>query len=254
VYPRPAGIVTLSTDFGVEDPYVGIMKGAVLRASPKPRVVALAHAVPPQDVDAGAFVLWSAIGRFPDGTVHCGVVDADAGAAQRVLAACAHGAYWLAPDNGLLSAVLTQDASSEVRSVDLQHLGIRRGSATFDGRDVFAPVAALLSAGRYGFSTVGPRVEDAASTDRVFGGADRVVHVDRCGNLVTNIRADRAVGAALELGGVRVPVRRACADDEPGGLSAYVGSFGLFEVAARGGSAADQLDLARGAPVSAAIA
>ena len=143
MYPRPSGLVTLTTDFGVADPYAGVMKGAVARASAKPQVVDLSHDVPPQDIAAGAFVLWSAIGRFPAGSVHCGVVDPGVGSDRRILAACARGDYWLVPDNGLLGAVLTSDTAAEVRAVDLERLGVQREAVTFDGRDVFAPVAAM---------------------------------------------------------------------------------------------------------------
>ncbi|MGC6489045.1 MAG: SAM hydrolase/SAM-dependent halogenase family protein [Planctomycetota bacterium] len=254
MFPRPSGLVTLTTDFGVADPYVGIVKGAVARATTKPQVIDLSHAVPPQDVAAGAFVLWTAIGRFPDGTVHCGIVDPGVGAARRLLAACAVGQYWLAPDNGLLGAVLARDGAAEVREVDLDHLRLRRDVGSFDGRDVFAPVAAMLSAGRYGFSAVGPRVALDAAPDPVFDGGHRVVHVDRYGNLVTNVTAAAGGAGAVEVAGTRVALQQTRADVEPGALLAYVGSFGLVEVASRGGSAASTLGVGRGAPVAVAIA
>lgn len=250
MYPRPSGLVTLTTDFGVADPYAGIMKGAVVRASSKPQVVDLSHDVPPQDIAAGAFVLWSAIGRFPSGSVHCGVVDPGVGSDRQILAACARGDYWLAPDNGLLGAVLTSDSASEVRVVDLEHLGVQREAVTFDGRDVFAPVAAMLSSGRYGFSALGPRAEDGDRTDHVFSGEDRVVYVDHYGNLVTNVVAARGRGHGVLLAGVEVAPHRTYADVEDGALLAYVGAFGLLEVAARGHSAAKRLGIGRGAGVT----
>ncbi len=250
MYPRPSGLVTLTTDFGVADPYAGVMKGAVARASAKPQVVDLSHDVPPQDIAAGAFVLWSAIGRFPAGSVHCGVVDPGVGSDRRILAACARGDYWLVPDNGLLGAVLTSDTAAEVRAVDLERLGVQREAVTFDGRDVFAPVAAMLSSGRYGFSALGPRVEDGDCTDHVFAGGDRVVHVDHYGNLVTNVSAERGSGRGVRLAGVEVAPQRTYADVEDGALLAYVGAFGLLEVAARGDSAAKRLGIGRGAAVT----
>ena len=90
MYARPSGIVTLTTDFGLRDPYVGILKGALMAASDKPRVVDLSHDVAPQDIAMGAFLLWSAVDRFPPGTVHVGVVDPGVGTARRLLAVTAH--------------------------------------------------------------------------------------------------------------------------------------------------------------------
>ncbi len=252
MFARPSGVVTLTTDFGLDDPYVGILKGALLRSAPKATVVDLSHAVPPQDVAAGAFVLWSALGRFADGTVHVGVVDPGVGTSRRLLGVAAASQYWLGPDNGLLGAVLAQDPRAEVRELDLEHLSGTRESATFDGRDAFAPVAGMLSAGRYGFRALGPRADDASSEDLVFGGQDRVVYVDRFGNLVTNVRADRVEGAgpvAIEVEGRTVALRRTYADVARGALLGYVGSFGLLEIAARDASAAEELGVRAGAPV-----
>jgi len=249
MFVRPSGVVTLTTDFGLDDPYVGIMKGALLRSAPKATVVDLSHAVPPQDVAAGAFVLWSALRRFADGTVHVSVVDPGVGTSRRLLGVAAASQYWLGPDNGLLGAVLAQDPRAEARELDLEHLSLTRESVTFDGRDAFAPVAGMLSAGRYGFRALGPRVDDASSEDPVFGGQHRVVYVDRFGNLVTNVRADRASAVAVEVGGRSIDVRRTYGDVAPGALLGYVGSFGLLEVAARDASAAAALGVGAGAPV-----
>lgn len=251
MYPRPSGIVTLTTDFGLRDPYVGIMKGALWSASDKPRLVDLSHDVAPQDVAMGAFVLWSAVQRFPTGTVHVGVVDPGVGTSRRLLAAAAHGQYWLVPDNGLAAAVLGATDAHEVRQLDLQHLRIQRTCETFDGREVFAKVAAWLASGRYGFSAMGPRVSDAELNDPVFGGAPRVVHVDHYGNLISNVRADASwQGRKVRCGDHEVTVHKTFGDVPAGDLLAYVGSFGLLEVAASSGSAADQLSLQRGAPIA----
>lgn len=249
MFARPSGIVTLTTDFGLADPYVGIMKGALLRASNKAQIVDLSHGVPAQQVASGAFVLWSAIGRFPDGTVHVGVVDPGVGTSRRVLGAAAHGQYWLAPDNGLLGAVIASDPMAEVRELDLEHLRVRREANTFDGRDVFAPVAAYLATGRYGFTALGARVDDASADDPVFAGPDRVVHVDHYGNLVTNVPADRGRDAVVKIGDRDVAMQTTYGDVAEGELLAYVGSFGLLEIAAREGSAAAELGIGLDAPI-----
>lgn len=248
---RPSGIVTLTTDFGGADPYVAILKGALLRTSDKPRIVDVTHDVPPQDLACGAFVLWSLRDRFPAGTVHVAVVDPGVGTSRGMVAVAAHGQFWIAPDNGLLGAVLRGVDTLEVRGIDLVHLGLQRQAQTFDGRDVFAPVAAMLASGRYGFRSLGPQVELANAADPVFDGGLRVVHVDRYGNLITNVAASpKAPPAAVELAGRRIAMCGTYGDAAAGDLLAYVGSFGLLEVARRDGSAAELLGIGRGAPIT----
>lgn len=251
MHPRPSGLITLTTDFGLGDPYVALVHGAIAKVSDKPRVLDLSHAVAPQDIAAGAFVLWTAIGRFPAGTVHVGVVDPGVGSDRRLLAASAHGQFWIAPDNGLLGAVLGAAPDAEVRELDLEHLRIEREAVTFDGRDVFGPAAALLACGRYSFPALGARVTDAAGDDPVFGGQPRIVHVDRFGNLISNVPAERLGGATtVRIADRNVPLRRTYGDVPVADLLAYVGSFGLVEVAARDGSAAHTLGIGAGAAIA----
>ncbi len=247
--PRPSGFVTFLTDFGLHDPYVGIMKGALWRAASKVQVVDIAHELPPQDVAAAAFFVGALVGRFPTGTVHVAVVDPGVGTTRRLLAVAAHDAYWLAPDNGLLAPLLAGDAAIDVRALDLAQLGVQPESRTFHGRDVLAPVAGWLASGRYGFSALGPRVHDPVLPTADPG--PRVVHVDRYGNLITSVGA-AAFGAAR---GVRVanrfvPRHDTYADVARGELLACIGSFGLVEIAQNGGSAAKALETARGAPIA----
>ena len=244
---RPSGIVSLLTDFGHRDPYVGVMKGAVLRANPKAVLVDLGHEVPAQDVAAGAFWWAAAIGRFPVGTVHTGVVDPGVGTARRILAALACECIWLAPDNGLLAAVLAQDPGAEVRAIDVEHLQLRDVSRTFHGRDVFAPVAGWLAGGRYGFASLGPRIDDAAAGEVPFAGPPQVVHIDGYGNAITNVSVAALAGVtAIEGGGRQLSMRGTYGDVPPGEPLALVGSYGLLEIAVNGGNAADRLGLRRG--------
>lgn len=249
--PRPHGLVTLTTDFGVHDPYVGILKGALLRAAAKVQAVDVTHAVPPQDVEGGAFVAHTLIGRFPTGTVHVVVVDPGVGTARRLLCVAAHDAYWLAPDNGVLAAVLAGEAAIDVRAVDTEALGLVPESRTFHGRDLLAPVAAWLATGRYGFAALGPRVHDPVTGRDPLAGPARVVHVDHYGNLVTNLRA---APHGVRIAGRDVPPHGTYGEAAPGELLACVGSFGLVEVAANGGSAARLLEVGRGASVEALLA
>src|SRR5436190_9747856 len=238
MHPRPSGIVTLLTDYGWSDPYVGIVKGALLRASAKLVVVDVTHDVPPHDIATGAFLAGATIGRFPAGTVHIAVVDPGVGTARRLIAVAAHGCYWLAPDNGLLSHVLAAGTAVDVRAIDDEHLGLRAESRTFHGRDLLAPAAAWLAGGRYGFSALGPRIDDPV-TLRSDGAGLRVVYVDRFGNLVTNVDAHPFADArGVRIAGRTVPVHGTYGDAPPGGLLAYVGSFGLVELGKNGGRAA----------------
>lgn len=260
MHPRPSGIVTLLTDFGVKDPYVGIMKGALLRRSPKITIVDLCHEIPPQQVAVGAFGLAAAIGRFPDGSVHVGVVDPGVGTNRRMLAASVHGCYWIGPDNGLLGTVLGPAAARpgssvgpavEVRAIDCERLGLALESRTFHGRDVFGPVAAWLAAGRYGFSALGPRVEDPVMlTDPVGEGDGRIVYVDGFGNLVTDVTgAAIASVRSVFVGEREIPIHATYGEVAEGELLALVGSFGLLEIAQNCGNAARTLGVGRGATI-----
>jgi S-adenosylmethionine hydrolase len=248
MHPRPAGIVTLLTDYGLCDPYVGILKGAVLRSAPKLTLLDLGHDVPPQDIEAGAFFVQASVGRFPTGTVHVAVVDPGVGTNRALLAVANDDGYWLGPDNGLLSPLWTEGRAADVRRLDAEHLGLVAESRTFHGRDLLAPAAAWLANGRYGFSALGPRHEAPVTLPRA--ATPRVLYVDRFGNLITSIPAAAFVGArGVRLGGRTVPPHGTYGDVSPGALLACVGSFGLVEIAANGGSAARMLDLGRGAPV-----
>jgi len=248
--PRPSGTVVLLTDFGTRDPYVGQMKGMVLRSHPKAVLVDLSHDVPPQDVALGAFFLRSAVGRFPPGSIVVGVVDPGVGTDRRVLCGCRHALYWIAPDNGLLGEVLSLPGDGELRAVDQAHLGLPRPSRTFHGRDLLAPLAGNLAAGRYGFSSIGPRIDDPVQLRPFAAGARRVVHVDHYGNLLTNVTAAAAAGArAVRIAGRRVPIGGRYADAERGEPLALVNSYDLLEIAVNLGSAAATLCAGLGAEI-----
>lgn len=247
--PLANGIVTLLTDFGLDDPYVGIVKGMILRAHKNASIVDLGHGVPAQAVQVGAFFLAAALDRFPVGTVHLAVVDPGVGTARRVLAAAAGRCYWIGPDNGILSSVLDRDADGEVRAVDLGRVGLEPGSATFHGRDVFAPLAGRLSSGKYGYRALGPRIDDPVRLPALTEGGPRVIHVDRFGNLITNLRA--AGAEVVKIAGQRIPVRSHYAEVADGELIAVVNSYDLLEISARNASAAAALGVGSGVPVEA---
>ena len=249
---RPAGVLTLTTDFGTRDHYVGAMKGAVMSVAPQVRVFDISHEIPSFDVAEGAFAIAQSFPHYPDGTVHVVVVDPGVGSARRPVAVAAGGHWFVAPDNGVLSLVLEAAGRFEAREVDLRH-GLPRMSTTFHGRDLFAPVGARLAIG-LPFDEIGPeatalvRMDPAAASD----GCGRVLHVDRFGNLVTSFRAsDLPEGASLALGDRTVSARaRAYASMPAGLLFLIVGSSGYVEVSMNRGSAADGLGVRAGEAVT----
>jgi S-adenosylmethionine hydrolase len=252
-------LITLSTDFGDQDYYVGAMKGVLLSVAPSVTLVDLSHHLPMRSPAAAAHVLRHAAAEFPPGTVHLAVVDPGVGTARRPIVVAALGYLWVGPDNGLLGfAAASPNACTRL----LAHSGLRRStvSPTFHGRDVFAPAAARLALG-FPFVEAGPEVNDAVQVPEPAVHDDgsrrcgQVIHVDTFGNLVTNL--DRQVLPA-DLSAVRIWVRghgevrgaRTYGDVEPGQPVALIGSCGRLEIAVAGGSAASALGLGVGAEVA----
>ncbi len=260
--PAPPGIITLLTDFGLSEPFVGIMKGVILSSFPEAKLVDLCHGIPPQSVAEAAFWLERSYAWFPRGTVHVAVVDPGVGSARRVLALQACGHTFLAPDNGLLATSLLESFDARVHDVDLRRLSIDPPSATFHGRDVFAPIAAQLASGALLPSALGepalaqPCVLEppALDGDSMTG---TVITIDCFGNLITNL--DRSLlevtrARHVVLGARSIPVARTYADAHPGELLALVNAFDVIEIALRDGSAEKHLGLGRGTPVSLPLA
>lgn len=250
-------IVTLTTDFGTKDGYVGAMKGVLLSICPELTIVDITHEVPPQDVREGAFCLSEVVPFFPPKTLHIAVVDPGVGSARRGVAIETDHGIFVGPDNGIFSPCLR--VTTVRRAVELREPSFRRPevSRTFHGRDVFAPAAAHLARG-VPLTDLGPLVDDLVPLplrEPVLapGFADgEVVHVDRFGNLVTNIAAGEIPHPvrAVELGFLEIRgITSSYADVEPGSYVALVGSRGFLEIAVRDGSAAARLGLARGAKV-----
>lgn len=241
-------IVTLLTDFGTADGYVAEMKGVLLAHAPEAQLVDASHDLPPQDVESGRLALARFWRRYPPGTVHLVVVDPGVGSARRALAVESHALRLVGPDNGVLSPALLLPGA---RAVELPVSA--QASATFHGRDVFAPAAAALATGAplesLGLPCDDPIVRRTPEAHRLADGGvqGEVIAVDRFGNLVTNLIARR--GGGVEVAGRRVPIARTYADAAPGALLALTGSSGLVEIAQRDGSASRALGLGRGAPV-----
>jgi S-adenosylmethionine hydrolase len=251
-----AGRITLLSDFGTADGYVGAMKGVIATLAPGVTIDDVAHDLEPGDVDAAAWALRGYWRIFPEGTTHVIVVDPGVGGGRRALAAALDGRFVVAPDNGV--ATLALDAATEVHLVELTNQEFLRDehAPTFHGRDVFAPAAAALASGvpldRLGSSIDNPVRLVWPEPRRARGGIDGVVvHVDRFGSLITNIPRDWTDAGSLVLVGDRLigPLRRTYSDVALGDLVGLIGSGGTVEVAVRDGNAAAELDAGRGVAV-----
>jgi S-adenosylmethionine hydrolase len=245
-------VITLLTDFGLADTYVGQVKGAIFSVSPGAHVVDLTHAVGPQDVVGGAFLLWSAVAAFPAGSVHVAVVDPGVGSARRGVAVrCGRGDTFVGPDNGLLIPAV-EHLGGLAHAVELTQRGYWRPtpSTTFHGRDIFGPVGAHIARG-VALEALGPELDPRElvrlSLPEPNGLEGEVLHVDTYGNLISNLPAHRLPAHyVVHVGGLVVQPARNYADVPPGALLALVGSAGLLEISARDASAATRLGARRG--------
>jgi S-adenosylmethionine hydrolase len=245
-------LITLLTDFGTRDSYVGEMRGRLLTLAPGVVLADISHDVAPGDVPAAAYVLERSWRAFPAGTIHLAVVDPDVGSERRALALRSSGHFFVGPDNGLFTAVVD---TAEC----LIDLPLPAGAApTFHGRDLFAPAAAALATG-ISLETLGMRLrDDPVRLRRPQPSLDaasllgEVVYIDRFGTLVTNLASGAA--GSIEVAGVGVPLRRTFSDVASGELVAMLGSGGTIEIALRDGSAAGQLGVGVGCRVRARLA
>ena len=240
-------IVTLLTDYGSADGYVGEVKGALLKAAPKLTLVDITHEVAPGDVAAAAYILARTWRAFPQGTVHLAVVDPGVGTSRRAIALGASGQFFVAPDNGLLSSVAGPAVALKVSP---------SAAATFHGRDVFAGAAAQLALGTP-LSSLGTPIDDLVCLEapvlrrtgkRLLGS---VIHVDRFGTLVTTLAPTDLPRTATGIAAEReIPLRATFGDVESGALVAFIGSGGTLEIAVRDGRADQTLGLGRGDEVA----
>jgi S-adenosyl-L-methionine hydrolase (adenosine-forming) len=249
-------VVSLLTDFGLDDTYVGQVKGAILSVAPQATLVDLSHAVPPQDVRAGAFLLWSAVEALPAGSIHLAVVDPGVGSARRGIAICSgRGDVFVGPDNGLLLPAVERLGGCQAVVALTERAYWRLGkdpSRTFHGRDVFGPVAGHLASGvpleRFGQAIDDVKRPVVLPEPRGLNG--EVLYVDTYGNLVTNLPA-HGLPVRFHVRGGQHLVQRAphYAAVELGVLLALEGSTGLLEISARNASAAAITGATRGTPV-----
>lgn len=251
-------IITLTTDFGLRDPFVGVMKGVILGICPAARLVDLSHEVAPRDVLEAALVIESSARFFPRDTVHLAVVDPGVGGQRRALAISAAGQCFVGPDNGLFTATLAEPGWVAV-SLENPTYRLPEVSQTFHGRDLFAPAAAHLAAG-VALERLGSRVTDPVRLPlpdcRFEDGAwvGEVIGADRFGNLITSVMARRlgepGAGWVVEVGGRALGgLARCYAEGPEGEPGAIIGSTGRVEVFVRNGSARALLGAERGTPV-----
>jgi S-adenosyl-L-methionine hydrolase (adenosine-forming) len=255
-----SGIITLTTDFGLQGPFVGVMKGVILSHFPAARIVDLTHDIPVHWPAEAGFWLSRAWRYFPAGTVHVAVVDPGVGTSRQIIGALHEDHIFLAPDNGLLEPVIGE-RPRRCHALDAhwrRQQGWSDPSHTFHGRDIFAPLAAGLAAGRFSLTDMGPAVaeivpgllEPPEPGEHEIRGV--VVAIDHFGNLITNI--DGRLVHKLRLpevmvAGRRLPLHRTYGEQKPGDYLALVNSFGVVEIARAEGNAAAGLGLSRGAPV-----
>lgn len=248
-------IVTLTTDFGSADGYVGALKGVILSIAPQAHIVDITHGIAAQAIAHAAYVLQQAAPYFPAGTIHVAVVDPGVGSTRRPLAVQTATATFVAPDNGLLTPFFGASASTQIVHLNQPRYWCPQPSFTFHGRDIFAPVAAHLVTG-VPLADLGTPIDDPVrlpdqAPSRMAGGAlhATVMHVDHFGNLITNLPADWLGQAqwTIEVHGETVPaISPTYAAVARGMLVAYVGSGGTLEVAVRDGNAAQVLAVRRG--------
>ena len=256
-------IITLTTDFGLADSYVGVMKGVILRIAAQAQLIDITHLVPPQDVRAAMTILQSVLPYFPPTAIHLVVVDPGVGSQRRPIAIRASQGVFVGPDNGVFTPVIAAATSSSpptILHLDNPAYWLPAISRTFHGRDIFAPVAAHLAAGTP-FEAVGAPIHDPimlplSEPQRLSGGSIRgqIITIDHFGNLVSDVPAAWLAGRRwrFRIAGQQIgDLSQAYAAVEPGQLVALIGSSGQLEIAMRNGNAARQLGLRVGEPIEA---
>lgn len=249
-------LITLLTDFGTSDSYVGEMKGVLLSQAPTAVLVDVSHGVPPGDIRSAAYILGRTWDRFPPGTVHLVVVDPGVGSHRAALAINAHRHSFVGPDNGVFTPILHE---VEVAAVVLPTP--HTAAPTFHGRDVFAPAAAALAAGASlqslgePFGGMPERLAYTAPRHEGKTVIGEIVYIDRFGSLITNLNGELVPShASLEVEDLDLGTLKRTFDDvAAGGLLAYIGSGGTVEIAVRNGSAARRLGVGVGARVRARL-
>ncbi|MCC6796015.1 MAG: SAM-dependent chlorinase/fluorinase [Candidatus Hydrogenedentes bacterium] len=252
-------LITLTTDFGTRDPYVASMKGVIHSRCDNAQIVDLTHEIGPQDIFEAALFIAEATRWFPRGTVHCVVIDPGVGTARLPIAAQVNDQFFVCPDNGLLTFIAKESPLHAVRTIKNEDFMLDAISATFHGRDIFAPAAAHMASGAP-FHSMGERLQTITMLEMpelrrdiadVIGGI--VMHVDRFGNAITNIHRSDVPGgavASVHFSGTAVEqISKTYGDVHAGSACALFGSSNYLEIAVHLGNASEQFDLRRGSRV-----
>lgn len=257
-----SGVITITTDFGHKGPFAAVMKGVIIGRFPDAKIIDLAHDIPAQWPPEAGFWVRRAYPYFPCGSVHLAIVDPGVGTEREILIVEYDRHVFMAPDNGLLGQLLDNAEDALVYHLDhtrLAELNICNPSATFHGRDIFAPLAAEIASGRISPMHIGKLTaewtpgwldEADVSASKITGA---IVTIDAFGNLISNIDAamiESISNPVVHVGGHDVPMLETYGRAQPGELLALVNSFGVVEIAKAEGNAADGLGLERGAPVT----
>jgi len=248
-----APLITLTTDFGTRDGFVAQMKGIILGMNPRARLIDVTHDIEPFSVLEGALVLKGISPHFPSGTIHVAIVDPGVGSKRRGIVLCAEEQTYVGPDNGLFSLIMSDNRAYEIREIQNPDFIRPEPHPTFHGRDIFAPTAAHLSAGKP-FEEVGPLVYDPTKLfmppvkENAEGLEGSVIYVDRFGNLSSNIdRAmlNKTVGTVC-VGNVTIKgLSRFFGQVPEGETMALINSFDLLEIAVNRGNAAQVLGIGK---------
>ena len=257
-----SAIITLLTDFGTEDTYVGVMKGVITSICPSAQVIDLTHQVPPQDIATGAFLLDVSVDYFPEGTIHVAVVDPGVGTARKPVALRTAKAFFVGPDNGIFTLVLQRQKLLQAICLDNPRYHLSTVSSTFHGRDIFAPVAAHIACG-VSVEELGTPIHrlQRLPLPRIQGDWEgirtTIVHIDRFGNAISNLsRAEyeawrirwdvKEPAVQVAASNTTLPIVSTYGDVPRGKPLALFGSSERLEIAVNGGSAARELALRRG--------
>ncbi len=256
-----SNVITLTTDFGHKGPFAAVMRGVILSRNPDANVIDLAHDIPPQWPPEAGFWISRAYPYFPRGTIHMAIVDPGVGTEREILVVEHDCHVFIAPDNGLLAPLLDHAENPQILQLDIERLtslNLAKPSDTFHGRDIFAPVAAELAAGRLSLTAVGKAVDEwtpgwldepEVSATKVSG---TIITIDAFGNLISNIDASLIKDyrePVAHIAGHQIPTLTTYGRAKPGDLLALINSFGVVEIAKSEGSAAEGIGSERGAPL-----
>ncbi len=253
-----SGTITFTTDFGTNDLYVGVMKGVILNINPRAQIIDITHVIPPQDIYSAAFLIDSAYRYFPSGTIHVIVVDPGVGSQRRAIACQTETAFFICPDNGILTHVLQNESYVHVVTLENATYFLPRVSNTFHGRDIFTPAAAHLSCGvpiddlgsPVAYPVRLPIPTPQVTDDTIIG---HVIWIDYFGNLVTDISYEILESMegrnsfVIQAGTAEIShLNRSYAESAIGEALAIIGSFNRLEISINQGNAAQALGLKRG--------